>query len=302
MSEEISRGPRRVAAVLTGVQSLALLGFAVFYLYELASGEGSDPVRVVMSAVLIALFGVSVFGRVLVPINFRLKPDEIRYIIEHSGSTVLLFDPEHEALVRDIPVVHRIALGEASDERLFLRPSASPRYFQLAMAFPCGDPGPNSNISILMPFGSVAFATDESSCRTRGSSTVTPRCFRDATAAFKSATCNPKWFRPGGRVALARCSSTNVLRLTCTYASVACPCASRTVNASVAFTSRIRRRFAKPRSKRNVSSRVRTAATASGPSPGASYRPPAAGAWGCCCWGYCCWGCCCWGYCCCCWG
>lgn len=58
MSEEISRGPRRVAAVLTGVQSLALLGFAVFYLYELASGEGSDPVRVVMSAVLIALFGV----------------------------------------------------------------------------------------------------------------------------------------------------------------------------------------------------------------------------------------------------
>ena len=77
---------------------------------------------------LISLFGVSVFGRVLVPINFRLKPDEIRYIIEHSGSTVLLFDPEHEALVRDIPVTHRIPLGEASDERLFLRASASPRY------------------------------------------------------------------------------------------------------------------------------------------------------------------------------
>lgn len=58
MSEEISRGPRRVAAVLTGVQALALLGFAVFYLYELAVGEGSDPVRVVMSAALIALFAV----------------------------------------------------------------------------------------------------------------------------------------------------------------------------------------------------------------------------------------------------
>src|SRR6266403_5383416 len=34
---------------------------------------------------LVALFGVSVFGRVLVPINFRLNAEEIRYIIEHSG-------------------------------------------------------------------------------------------------------------------------------------------------------------------------------------------------------------------------
>lgn len=56
--EEISRGPRRAAAVLTGLQSLALLGFAAFYLYELAVGEGSDPVRVVMSALLIAVFGL----------------------------------------------------------------------------------------------------------------------------------------------------------------------------------------------------------------------------------------------------
>jgi acyl-CoA synthetase (AMP-forming)/AMP-acid ligase II len=77
---------------------------------------------------LVALFGVSVFGRVLVPINFRLKPDEIRYIVEHSGSTVLLVDAELEDLVRDIPVAHRIILGQASDDRLFLRPPATPRY------------------------------------------------------------------------------------------------------------------------------------------------------------------------------
>ena len=43
---------------------------------------------------LIALFGVSVFGRILVPINFRLNAEEIRYIVEHSGSSVLLVDPE----------------------------------------------------------------------------------------------------------------------------------------------------------------------------------------------------------------
>ncbi len=56
--EEISRGPRRAAAALTGLQAVALLGFAVFYVYELAVGEGSDPVRVLMSALLIAVFGV----------------------------------------------------------------------------------------------------------------------------------------------------------------------------------------------------------------------------------------------------
>jgi acyl-CoA synthetase (AMP-forming)/AMP-acid ligase II len=97
---------------------------------ELGVAEGARVAIVSPNSArfLIALFGVSAFGRVLVPINFRLKPEEIRYIIEHSGSTVLLFDPEHEALVRDVPVAHRIPLGEASDERLFLRSSASPRY------------------------------------------------------------------------------------------------------------------------------------------------------------------------------
>ena len=34
-----------------------------------------------------SLFGVSAFGRVLVPVNFRLNAEEIRYIFEHSGAT-----------------------------------------------------------------------------------------------------------------------------------------------------------------------------------------------------------------------
>jgi hypothetical protein len=51
-------GPRRLAAALCGVQALALLGFAGFYLYELAVGKGSDTGRVVMSAVVIALGGI----------------------------------------------------------------------------------------------------------------------------------------------------------------------------------------------------------------------------------------------------
>ena len=41
-----------------GVQALILVGFAVFYIYELSIGEGSDAVRVVMSALVIALGGI----------------------------------------------------------------------------------------------------------------------------------------------------------------------------------------------------------------------------------------------------
>ena len=49
---------------------------------------------------LIAYFGVSGYGRVLVPVNYRLNADEISYIIEHSGASVLLVDPESEANLR----------------------------------------------------------------------------------------------------------------------------------------------------------------------------------------------------------
>jgi acyl-CoA synthetase (AMP-forming)/AMP-acid ligase II len=77
---------------------------------------------------LVSLFGVSVFGRILVPVNFRLNAEEIRYIIEHSGSTVLLIDPELDEPLRGIPVKHRIVLGAGSDPQLFLKANARPRF------------------------------------------------------------------------------------------------------------------------------------------------------------------------------
>jgi fatty-acyl-CoA synthase len=76
---------------------------------------------------LVSLFGVSVFGRVLVPVNFRLNADEIGYILEHSGASVLLVDPELDEPLRHLPVKHRLVLGVGSDPRLFLRPDARPR-------------------------------------------------------------------------------------------------------------------------------------------------------------------------------
>ncbi len=68
---------------------------------------------------LISLFGVSGFGRVLVPVNFRLNADEISYIVEHSGATTLLYDPEMAEVVAGIGVKHRLELGAATDGDLF---------------------------------------------------------------------------------------------------------------------------------------------------------------------------------------
>ena len=59
----------------------------------MASANGQQPVRS-SARLLAAFFGVSGWGRVLVPINFRLQPPEIEYIVDHSGASVLLIDPE----------------------------------------------------------------------------------------------------------------------------------------------------------------------------------------------------------------
>lgn len=97
---------------------------------ELGVPEGARVAIVSPNAArfLVALYGISAFGRVLVPINFRLNAEEIRYIIEHSGATALLVDPEYEDHVRDIPVAHRIVLGEPTDAQLFRRAGAVPRF------------------------------------------------------------------------------------------------------------------------------------------------------------------------------
>ena len=52
---------------------------------------------------LVAFFGVSGFNRILVPINFRLTAPEIGYIVEHSGASVLLVDPDLAPAVAATP-------------------------------------------------------------------------------------------------------------------------------------------------------------------------------------------------------
>ncbi len=68
---------------------------------------------------LASFFGVSGYGRILVPINFRLTSDEIAYVVEHSGASVLLYDPDLTDEVDTIKVAHKIRLDGTDDAALF---------------------------------------------------------------------------------------------------------------------------------------------------------------------------------------
>ena len=67
----------------------------------------------------IAFFGVSGYGRVLVPVNYRLNADEIGYIMDHSGASVLLVDPESDQALASLTAKHRIVLDGEADAELF---------------------------------------------------------------------------------------------------------------------------------------------------------------------------------------
>ncbi len=68
---------------------------------------------------LTSFFGVSGSGRVLVPVNFRLAAEEVRYVVEHSGASVLLIDPELEEALAGVEAKHRFVIGDESDIALF---------------------------------------------------------------------------------------------------------------------------------------------------------------------------------------
>jgi fatty-acyl-CoA synthase len=94
---------------------------------ELGIGVGERVAVVSHNAarMLVAFFGVCGSGRVLVPVNFRLKPDEVRYIIEHSGARVMLLDPELDGPLSAVTAEHRIVLGD--DEAVYAPAGTTPR-------------------------------------------------------------------------------------------------------------------------------------------------------------------------------
>jgi fatty-acyl-CoA synthase len=105
----------RARAIAAGLDELGL-----------EPGERVAMVSPNSARLITALFGVSGSGRILVPINFRLVADEVRYIVEHSGARILLVDPELDEALADVKCEHRLVIGDASDAAL-LRPDADPR-------------------------------------------------------------------------------------------------------------------------------------------------------------------------------
>src|SRR3954452_14752139 len=83
--------------------------------------EAGDRVAVVShnsARLFTAFWGVSGFGRVLVPVNFRLSFDEVQYIVQHSGSRVVYVDPELKEVLAELEAEHVFVLGD--DDDLFL--------------------------------------------------------------------------------------------------------------------------------------------------------------------------------------
>ena len=68
---------------------------------------------------LTVLYGAAGWGRVAVPINFRLHPHEVQYIVEHCGADVLLIDPELEDSLAEVTAPQTFVIGAETDELLY---------------------------------------------------------------------------------------------------------------------------------------------------------------------------------------
>ena len=95
---------RRAKALAAGLDVLGI-----------APGERVAMVSHNSARLLTALFGVSGSGRILVPINFRLVAEEVKYIVAHSGARVLLVDPELEHAMADVECEMKWTIGADSD-------------------------------------------------------------------------------------------------------------------------------------------------------------------------------------------
>jgi fatty-acyl-CoA synthase len=142
--------PAASLGTLTYAEAYALARRQAAKLDELGIEVG-DRVAIVShnsARLLTSFFGVAGSGRVLVPINFRLRPDEISYIVAHSGARVLYVDPELVEPLKDIDVEHRFVMGE--DESMFAAPGTEPR------AWEPGLEGENATATINYTSGTTA--------------------------------------------------------------------------------------------------------------------------------------------------
>ena len=93
---------------------------------ELKKGDRIAFLAFNSEPLLLAHFAVPLAGGVLVAINTRLNPEEIAYILDHSGATMVFVAPELLPLLAAVPpTVRRIVLGP-DFEALLARGSDAP--------------------------------------------------------------------------------------------------------------------------------------------------------------------------------
>jgi fatty-acyl-CoA synthase len=107
-------------AELARAQAAALDGLGI------GRGERVAVVSHNAARLLVSFYGVAGWGRVLVPVNFRLSTDEVRYIVEHSGASVLLVDPEMDEALAGVECKHRMVIGAETDGAIWPSGAAEP--------------------------------------------------------------------------------------------------------------------------------------------------------------------------------
>ena len=108
------------------VAELARAQAAALDALGIARGERVAVVSHNAARLLVSFYGVAGWGRVLVPVNFRLSTDEVRYIVEHSGASVLLVDPELDEALAGVECKHRLVLGAETDGSIWPSDAAEP--------------------------------------------------------------------------------------------------------------------------------------------------------------------------------
>lgn len=126
---------RRIKAWQAGLDALGV-----------AEGERVAVVSHNSARLFELLHAVPASGRICVPINFRLRPDEVRFIVGHCGATVLLVDPELDEALRDVTAVHRFVLG--AETEALMKFDVEPR--------PWSDPDENATATINYTSGTTA--------------------------------------------------------------------------------------------------------------------------------------------------
>lgn len=86
---------------------------------DVAQGERVAIATPNAAKFLVSFYGVSGYGRVLVPVNFRLNSEEVQYILDHSGASVLLVDPEIDGQMKSVVAKRKILLDGEDDRHLF---------------------------------------------------------------------------------------------------------------------------------------------------------------------------------------